>query len=238
MDALKPVLEPRRLASERGLGWITDAWKLFMQAPGQWLLISLVSFGVMFVTGLVPLVGSLMSTFVNTLLMAGLLQVARKQQDGKTPEVGALFDILSDPRLKPLLITALIFLALIFAAGILGGMLFGAGAGGLALLGGDGSAIAGASLLGVLFVLLLVTPVMAMYWFAVPLVLFRGIEPWDAMKTSLTAVIANTMPLLVYGVLSLLLMVVSMIPLGLGLLVFFPLMLISWLLSYREMFEE
>ena len=86
--------------------------------------------------------------------------------------------------------------------------------------------------------LLLITPVLAMYWFAVPLVLFREIEPWEAMKASLAAVLANMLPLLVYGVVTALLGMLALIPLGLGMLVFVPVLLISWLLSYQEIFAD
>ena len=240
-----PSISPRRLASERGLGWITDGWKLFAQAPGEWLLLTLVSLGVMLVTGMVPLLGSLASPFVSALVMAGLLRLGRAQQTGTKPGVGALFDILSDARLKPLLITTLIYVALCFAAILLVAMVFGLGGGAMALiggaLGGEDAAIAGmggAALMGVLVLILLITPVLAMYWFALPLVLFREIEPWEAMKTSLAAVLANMLPLLVYGLVGAVLGFLALIPFGLGLLVFVPVMLLSWLLSYQEMFAD
>ena len=89
-----------------------------------------------------------------------------------------------------------------------------------------------------LVLLLLITPVLAMYWFAVPLVLFREIEPWEAMKASLAAVLANMLPLLVYGVVTALLGMLALIPLGLGLLLFVPVVLISWLLSFQEIFAD
>ena len=245
MNALNPVLTPRRLASERGLGWVTDGWKLFTQAPGEWLLITLVSLGIVVSTGMVPILGSLASPFVSVLVAGGFLRVARAQQDGTTPAVGALFEILSHPRMTAVLVTTLIYVALCFAATLLVGMVFGLGGGAMALMGGalaGGDAaiagIGGAALLGVLVLLLLITPVLAMYWFAVPLVLFREIEPWEAMKASLAAMLANMLPLLVYGVVTALLGMLALIPLGLGLLLFVPVVLISWLLSFQEIFAD
>ena len=245
MIPLTPLLTPRRITSERGFGWVSDGWKLFTQAPGEWLLITLVALGVVVSTGMVPLLGSLASPFVSVLVAGGFLRVAHAQQNGTRPAVGAIFDILSDPRVKPLLITTLLYVALCFAAMLLVGMVFGLGGGAMALiggaLGGEDAAVAGfggAALLGVLVLLLLITPVLAMYWFAVPLVLFREIEPWEAMKTSLAAVLANMLPMLVYGVATALLGMLALIPLGLGMLVFVPVLLISWLLSYQEMFAD
>ena len=245
MIPLTPLLTPRRITSERGFGWVSDGWKLFTQAPGEWLLITLVALGVVVSTGMVPLLGSLASPFVSVLVAGGFLRVAHAQQNGTRPAVGAIFDILSDPRVKPLLITTLLYVALCFAAMLLVGMVFGLGGGAMALIGGAlggedaaGAGFGGAALLGVLVLLLLITPVLAMYWFAVPLVLFREIEPWEAMKTSLAAVLANMLPMLVYGVATALLGMLALIPLGLGMLVFVPVLLISWLLSYQEMFAD
>ena len=92
-------------------------------------------------------------------------------------------------------------------------------------------------LLALLVFLAVLTPILAMYWFAVPLVLFRALEPWLAMKASLAAVLANMLPLLVYGVVATLLFCVAMIPLMLGLLIAMPVLGISWLISYQDLFE-
>ncbi len=245
MEQVTRANAPQRVASERGLGWITDAWKLFAQAPGEWLLLTLVSLGILLVTGMVPLLGSLASPFVTALVMAGFLRVARAQQEGTKPVVGALFEILSDARMKAVLITTLLCVALCFAAALVVGMVFDLGGAAMALiggaLGGDEAAVAGlggAALMGMLVLLLLIAPVLAMYWYAVPLVLFRGIEPWEAMKASLSGVLANVVPMLVYGVVTLVLGVLALLPFGLGLLLLFPVIALSWLLSYQEIFAE
>ena len=92
-------------------------------------------------------------------------------------------------------------------------------------------------LLALLIFLAVLAPILAMYWYAVPLVLFRNLEPWNAMKASLAAVLVNMMPLLVYGVVATLLVFVAMIPLMLGLLIAMPVLGISWLISYQDLFE-
>ncbi|MBK7727819.1 MAG: hypothetical protein IPJ33_04775 [Gammaproteobacteria bacterium] len=121
---------------------------------------------------------------------------------------------------------------------------FGIGGGALALLGGaingENTALAagiGSMLLALLIFLAVLAPILAMYWYAVPLVLFRNLEPWNAMKASLAAVLVNMMPLLVYGVVATLLVFVAMIPLMLGLLIAMPVLGISWLISYQDLFE-
>jgi uncharacterized membrane protein len=235
--------EPKRVNSDRAVGWITDAWALFSKAPGPWVLVAVVALLIMIVASAIPLLGSLLAPFVSGIVMGSLMLVARKHQEGTAPEVGDLFTILSHPQLKPLLITTLIYVALSFGVGLVVMLVFGMGGGAMALLGGavGGESAAAAGLggmvmLGLLVFLACIIPVVAMYWFAVPLVLFRNVEPWQAMKTSLAGVLANLVPMLVYGVVSLVVFVIAMIPLGLGLLIAMPLFLIAWLISYQEIF--
>jgi len=236
-------LSPRTVNADRGVGWISDGWTLFMQAPGVWALLALVSLGVTLVCGMVPLLGGIAMPFISALVSAGMLLAARKQQEGGTIEVGDLFAILSHTALKPLLLVALIYVALSFGAAIIVFGLFGLGGGAMMLLGGaaggDNAALAagvGSVLLGVLVYLAVLVPIMAMYWFAVPLVLFRGLEPWRAMTSSLAAVLANLVPFLVYGVVWLVIAVIASIPLMLGWLAAIPLLVLSWLISYQEIY--
>ena len=235
----------RGVASERGVNWITEAWPLFRDQAGLWVLLTVICLGISLVCQLVPLLGSLAMPFVSTLLAAGMLLVARKQLSGAAPEIGDLFAVLSHPALTRLLILTVIYFALSLGAAVLVMLVFGMGGGAVAMLsvlsGGDASDLGtfGLSLItGALVWVALLAPILAMYWFAVPLVLFRDVEPWLAMTTSLRATLANMVPMLVYGVLGLILVLLGSIPLFLGLLVVAPLMLLSWLRSYDEIFSQ
>ena len=233
----------RSVASERGVSWLTEAWPLFRDQPGLWLLIAVIGFGINLACGMVPLLSGLLSPFVSGLILAGMLQVASKQRAGTVPEVGDLFAILSDPKLPRLLVLTLIYLALSVAAGLAAAIVVGLGGGMAALTGAIGNgdaasalALGGSVALGALIFLAAMAPILAMYWFAIPLVLFRDAEPWQAMTASLRATLANLMPLLVYGVLVLIMFVLACIPLMLGLLVAFPLLAISLLASFEDVF--
>jgi uncharacterized membrane protein len=233
----------RSVASERGVGWLTEAWPIVRDQIGLWVLLTVIGLGVTLVCGAVPLLGNLLSPFVSTLVLAALLLVAQKQRGGGAPEVSDLFGILSHPALTRLLIVTLIYLALSFAAGLIVFLLFGLSGGALALTGGllggeDAAAAAfgGTMAIAVLVFLGVMVPIIALYWFAVPLVLFRDAQPWPAMTASLGAVLANLVPMLVYGVLSLVLVIVACIPLMLGLLVAVPLLAVSLLLSFEDVF--
>ncbi|MBP8924866.1 MAG: hypothetical protein KBG75_03330 [Pseudomonadales bacterium] len=244
MNLDSPSAPVRSVTAARGLEWITESWTLFMKMPGLWIVLTLIVFGISMVCSVVPFLGSLLSPFVTTLLLSGMMLAARKLQTTDSMEVADLFEILSHPSLKPLLVLTLIYVAMLAAAAALVFGVFGVGGSALALLGGamggENAAMAagiGSMLLALLVFLAVLAPILAMYWYAVPLVLFRGLEPWLAMKASLAAVLANMLPLLVYGVVATLLFCVAMIPLMLGLLIAMPVLGISWLISYQDLFE-
>ena len=245
MNLDSPSAPVRSVTAARGLEWITESWTLFMKMPGLWIVLTLIVFGISMVCSVVPFLGSLLSPFVTTLLLSGMMLAARKLQTTDSMEVADLFEILSHPALKPLLILTLIYVAMLTAAVVLIFAVFGVGGGAIALfggaMGGENAAVAagiGSMLLALLVFLAVLAPMLAMYWFAVPLVLFRALEPWLAMKTSLAAVLTNMLPLLVYGVIAALLVFVAMLPLMLGLLVAMPVLCISWLISYQDLFED
>jgi uncharacterized membrane protein len=59
-----------------------------------------------------------------------------------------------------------------------------------------------------------------------------------AMKESFAACFRNFMPMTVYGLLMLALLLVAVIPLGLGLLAWTPLLIATTYTSYRSVFTE
>jgi uncharacterized membrane protein len=79
---------------------------------------------------------------------------------------------------------------------------------------------------------------MAAYWFAPPLVMLHDLPAIPAMKESLFASLRNWLPFLVYGLVMGALAVAAAIPMGLGLLVWLPLLVASSYASYRAVFTE
>jgi uncharacterized membrane protein len=79
---------------------------------------------------------------------------------------------------------------------------------------------------------------MAAYWFAPALTMLHDVPAVPAMKASLVACLRNFVPMLIYGLVMGALLVVAVIPLGLGLLVWAPLVLATMYTSYRSVFTE
>ena len=62
--------EPKRVNSDRAVGWITDAWALFSKAPGPWVLVAAVALLIMIVASQIPLLGSI---FVSGIVTGSLM---------------------------------------------------------------------------------------------------------------------------------------------------------------------
>jgi len=94
-------------------------------------------------------------------------------------------------------------------------------------------------LMVMLGLLLLVLPgiyLMISYYMAMPLVVEKGMSPWQAMETSRKAITHRWFSVFGLGIAMMLIMVVSMIPLGIGLIWTIPMMVIAFGVLYRNMF--
>ena len=113
--------------------------------------------------------------------------------------------------------------------------------GGSILAGNEGQSLDGAAkenmVLAVLVCLGLLIPLIMAYWFAPPLVIFHNINPVDAMKLSFSACMHNLLPFTVYSLISTVLFLLALVPLGLGLLVMIPTMTASLYASYQDIFQ-
>jgi uncharacterized membrane protein len=93
-------------------------------------------------------------------------------------------------------------------------------------------------LLGALVAAALMVPLFAAYWFAPALIVMHGTRPVDAMKASFTGSLRNFIPFLVYSCVMSVLCIIAAIPLGLGMLVWLPLMITSSYAAYRDIYTE
>ena len=88
----------------------------------------------------------------------------------------------------------------------------------------------------VLVALALMLPLFMAIWFAPALVVFHDVQPIAAMKMSFQGALKNIVPFLVYGIVGFGLAIVAVIPLGLGMLVWAPLLWASIYTSYRDIY--
>jgi uncharacterized membrane protein len=83
--------------------------------------------------------------------------------------------------------------------------------------------------------LLFVTLAMAV-WFAPALVILDKQPGFQALWTSMLASLRNAVPLLLYSIVSSVLLLFAVIPFGLGLILWIPVMLLTIYTSYRDVF--
>jgi len=74
------------------------------------------------------------------------------------------------------------------------------------------------------------------YMLAIPLIVDRDMGPWEALETSRKAITKHWLSCFLFFIVLTIIMVVSMIPLGLGLIWTVPLMAIAMAVLYREVF--
>lgn len=74
------------------------------------------------------------------------------------------------------------------------------------------------------------------YYMAMPLVVEKGMGPWQALETSRKVVSKHWFKMFFFGIVMMLIMLISMLPLGIGLIWTLPLMMIAYGIIYRNMF--
>jgi uncharacterized membrane protein len=82
----------------------------------------------------------------------------------------------------------------------------------------------------------LMIPLMMMFWFAPSLVALNDIPALTAMKLSFLGCIKNILPFLLYGLIAFVLMLIAVIPFGLGLLILSPVLIASIYAGYRDIY--
>ena len=249
-----PLPESRSVGAGRGTSWWVEAWRLFTPNAGTWVLIALVLCGLILlagVVGMIPLLGQLTGLAAEILwpvLIGGLMLGCRAIDRGNPLLIAHLFAGFQQ-RTGALVMAGAIYTGLLLVISIaIGAMMIAMfGVSILSVLTGAadpsqigiayGSAVV-AVLLGLLFFLLLLLPLIMAIWFAPALIMLGGMSPVEAMKASLIACARNMVPFLVYGAIGMVLAILASIPFGLGWLVLVPVAIASVYASYCDIFED
>jgi uncharacterized membrane protein len=229
---------------ESGFTWIGGSWQLFKSAPGMWIVNIILMFVLSMVASLVPVIGFIANMMITPILIGGLILGCKSIEDGHGLDVSHLFAGFKE-KAGPLATLGLIFLAftiaVVVAMVILIIITFGA-----TLLSNIGNQQAMASAViakGLLFALLLVLvwialfiPVSMAMWFAPALIVLQNLAPVEALKQSFKAGLRNFLPFLVFGIVFFVLLIVAVIPIGLGLLILIPMGYASIYVAYKDIF--
>lgn len=223
-----------------GWTWITHAWQLFTREPGLLIAMFLTILGIQIVLSFVPIIGQLASMLLSPALSGGVLYCAQKLDRGDKIEFSNMFRAFQEEgKLGPMLKLGLVSMVLTVVAMV---PMFVSMAGVMEMADNPEfqqnpmAAVAGAT--GALMIMTIAIAVMLMLMFyATPLVMLRSVSIAEALKSSFSACLRNILPLTWYSIIITVLVVIAMIPMGLGLLVLAPVLMLSQYASYKDVFE-
>lgn len=243
-NSQQPAPEPEPVPMGHGLSWIGAGWGLFKQAPWAWIgalvLLVLISLALAFV----PIVGSIVSILIGPVLMGGFMAGAHEQASAAGAfRVGHLFAGFNKNTSSLLAVGGLYMLGSIILAIvamlILIGPMLASGMDPQALENNPELLTQALGIYSLLFlvILALVIPLVMAYWFAPALVMLNGLGAVAAMKLSFLGCLRNILPFLLYGIVTAALMLLAMIPFGLGLLILSPVLIASMYAAYRDIYQ-
>lgn len=237
------LASPRKCDAAAGMSWIVKAFGLFKDQPLLWFGMSVTFLVIVGIASSIPLLNILI---IPTLFMflGGFIKGAAAQSQGAELRFDHLFSAFKS-HWQPLLILGLLYLVGIIICMIplfiaMGSMMFSMMTGGMGSSYGMMNDISlGSIFLGYLLSMLLIIPLYMALWFAPALVVLHNLEPIAAMKKSFEAGKVNVVPILVYGLISVLLLpILTMLTLGLGVFLILPIMLLTYYTSYRDVWTD
>lgn len=244
------VMGGRALSAGRGAHWLKEGWQLFAAHPIIWWACILVVGITGMLLQMIPLLGPVLSGFLNPILFAGLLLGAHAVSQGQTLTVAHSFAGFSARPGRLALLTLISTVMMIVAVGIVvllfGSSLMATAGAFVAASNGAPGAVAPSVMglvfgsVGAAFVLfcLLILPLTAAFYFAVPLIAVGEQGIVASLKMSFWACLKNVLPFLVYGLWLILLGFIATLPLMLGWLVLIPVLITSTYAAYRDIFYE
>ncbi|HEV7476586.1 MAG TPA: BPSS1780 family membrane protein [Burkholderiales bacterium] len=224
----------RGVAAGRGWDWIVSGWELFKKQPGIWIGLVVVALIIFVVLAIIPFIGSLAMAVLGPVFAAGVMLGCRRLSEGGELEIGHLFAGFKDKFGTLAAVGALNLAAqvviMIVVMLITGASLF-------TLSGGGAGAGAAMGIVLVLLIMLgLMVSVAMAVWFAFALVVLQGRGAVEALKESFSGCLKNIVPFLLYGIVLMIAGFIAAIPLGLGYLVFLPVVAGSLYASYQDIY--
>jgi len=229
----------QRVATGRGLAWLTEGFGLFMQAPGMWIGITFIFILLTMAMAAVPFIGSLALNLLMPVFTAGLLLGCRALDQGEPLTIDFLFAGFKE-NVGQLVMVGLLYMVGVTVLVIVALLIGGVAALGMIAAGSNfdrpGPALVGAIAIFFLLVIALIVPLAMAIWYAPALVVFHKQEPMAAMRQSLSGCMKNMLPFLLYGLLLVVPSLFATLPVLLGWLVLWPVMVGGLYVSYKDIY--
>lgn len=226
---LSAHLHPRIVPWQHALAWYEDAMRLFKLAPAAWMLLAVITIAAELVLRLIPSLGPLVAEVVSPLVACGLVFAAASADRGAKPALVDATRAFRAPAgaIAAIVVSALVtFIAESFAAWWI------AGANLLDTTGAAGD-IRASVLIGIYAIGILASlPVMFVPFH----VLLEPVPPGAAFAASWNAFALNTIPLIVYAGVSMVLLAFGLATFGFGFAIVLPLWIASSYAAWKDIF--
>lgn len=215
----------------RSVEWLSGGFRMFMKAPGSWVVITIALICTSWLVSLIlpGIISGPLTTAISLVAVGALMRSCQALEEGRDMASGVQAAVSSAPLWILGAIGAAMSLAMLLLVSVLG--LSSVAAGAISM--GSMAGMFGISAL-VLFAAYLLM-YMAL-WLAPALVVLKGINPVEAIKLSLTATLKNLVAYIIISILAVVLCVIGAIPIGLGLLVVIPMLVCANYLAYKDIF--
>jgi len=221
--------------------WIKQGFALFRQNPMMWIVLFIIYLLIGMVLSYVPIVGPIVLNLLAPVFIAGFMAGCRALDNQQDLEINHLFDGFKHNTAQLVTVGGLYLTGIIVIVGI---MFAGVDHATLhAMFGGNklspeqAEALVNSGFLTYMLIgMSLMMPLMMAYWFAPVLVAFHDMSAIIAMKMSFKASLKNIPAFFVYCLVAMVLLILAVIPFGLGMLVMIPTMTASLYTSYKDIF--
>jgi uncharacterized membrane protein len=190
----------------------------------------------------IPFIGPLAMAVIMPVFLGSYMYASRELDNGSSISIGSLFQGFRDKvRMNKLLVLGAIYLAIeILLTIAMFSML-----GGTAMMSMDDSGqidpatitMSAGMAIGMLLVMLGGIAISMGFFFAPALVMLDDMAPVDAIKTSFSACLSNILPMLIFGLIFVVLALLSLVAMGLGFLVLIPVSIVTIYCAYKSIFK-
>jgi uncharacterized membrane protein len=230
-------LESRQVSAGQAWAWIVSGFELFKANPVMWIVILLIYLAIIIPISLVPVIGSVVSTLLAPVFAAGMMWGCKALVQKQDLEINHLFEGFKKNTAQLIAVGGIYLLSLLVIM-VMVVLSLNKEVVELLMKGQELSpAQASAMMLPILFAMLFIVPILMAYWYAPVLIGLHSLTAVEAMKLSFVACLKNMLPFLVYGLIFTVILVVAIIPFGLGLIVAIPVMMTSLYTSYVDVFN-
>lgn len=233
------TLAVSEIPARRGVAWLKEGFALFRARPAAWIGISVGWLAITLALAMIPIVGGVLTNFLQPAFFAGVMIAARKQLGGEGIDVPELFSGFRRNLRQLVQIGAILLLgelAVFALMALLGLPLFGEGTAGMSAP--EFLAALQEKSWILLLGLVLTAALKGAFWFAPGLLAFNDLSTSAAIRWSAYAALSNPGVMVAYGLALTAMVFLALLPWGLGLFVAVPVMLASNYIGYRDIFGD